>query len=95
MIGTSTSSASRASGWRSCTRHESDPATTQLVNSASDELAHSLSELRELAQGIHPGGGSGLRGLRDRVEALHGHLHVHSPSGAGTVITAEIPYEPS
>ena len=161
-------------------RIDSDPATTRLVNTASDELAHSLSELRELAQGIHPavldhglaaaldslasratvptavstdlpdglpapvelaayfvasealanigkyaaattatisvrrapgsvvlaiadngvggadaGAGSGLSGLRDRVEALHGHLHVHSPPGAGTVITAEIPYEPS
>ena len=32
-----------------------DPAAaTQLVNTASDELAHSLSELRELARGIHP-----------------------------------------
>jgi len=161
-------------------RIESDPATTQLVNSASDELAHSLSELRELAQGIHPavlnhglaaaldslatratvptavsmdlpdrlpapvelaayfvasealanigkyagattasirvrrvggsvvleiaddgvggadpGGGSGLRGLGDRLEALNGRLQVRSPSGSGTVITAEIPYETS
>jgi signal transduction histidine kinase len=35
--------------------------------------------------------GSGLRGLSDRVQALDGHLHVRSPAGAGTVITAEIP----
>jgi signal transduction histidine kinase len=154
-----------------------DPAQAeQLAASASDELAHSLEELRELARGIHPatldhglvsaleslaarstvrtavscdeplpvpravelaiyfvacealanvakyagasaaslrlsrtaggvaieiaddgvGGadaaqGSGLHGLADRVEALDGHLRVTSPTGAGTVITAELP----
>lgn len=31
-----------------------DPAAEQLVTSASDELAQSLEELRELARGIHP-----------------------------------------
>jgi signal transduction histidine kinase len=31
-----------------------DPSTEQLVTSASDELARSLAELRELARGIHP-----------------------------------------
>jgi signal transduction histidine kinase len=35
--------------------------------------------------------GSGLRGLADRVEALDGRLHVTSPPGAGTTITAELP----
>jgi signal transduction histidine kinase len=154
-----------------------DPAQAEeLAAAASDELAHSLKELRELARGIHPaaldrglasaleslatrstlptavacdapadmpdavqlavyfvacealanvgkyagattasvrlwptadgvaieiaddgvGGasaapGSGLNGLADRVEALHGHLLVTSPAGAGTVITAELP----
>ena len=36
-------------------------------------------------------GGSGLRGLADRVEALDGTLRVHSPAGGGTVVTAELP----
>ena len=36
--------------------------------------------------------GSGLRGLADRVAALDGTLRVTSPPGAGTVVTAEIPY---
>jgi signal transduction histidine kinase len=36
-------------------------------------------------------GGSGLRGLADRVEALEGQLRVSSPAGAGTVVTAELP----
>ncbi len=43
-----------------------------------------------------PGGadsalGSGLRGLRDRVEALGGSLAVRSPVGGGTSLLAEIP----
>jgi signal transduction histidine kinase len=37
------------------------------------------------------GGGSGLIGLRDRVEAVSGRLHVSSPLGAGTTLTARIP----
>jgi signal transduction histidine kinase len=36
-------------------------------------------------------GGSGLRGLADRVEALGGRLDVSSPQGAGTRVHAEIP----
>jgi signal transduction histidine kinase len=35
--------------------------------------------------------GSGLTGLRDRVEALRGTLRVSSPPGAGTTIRAELP----
>jgi signal transduction histidine kinase len=36
-------------------------------------------------------GGSGLRGLADRVEALGGRLRVESPPGAGTTIEAVLP----
>ena len=36
-------------------------------------------------------GGSGLRGLADRVEALGGTLRLESPPGQGTVVTAELP----
>jgi signal transduction histidine kinase len=36
-------------------------------------------------------GGSGLRGLADRVEALDGRLTVVSPPGAGTTVIAELP----
>jgi signal transduction histidine kinase/uncharacterized protein YhfF len=38
--------------------------------------------------------GTGLRGLRDRVAALGGHLAVDSPRGAGTRLTATIPLAP-
>jgi len=41
--------------------------------------------------GADPSGGSGLRGLAARVEALNGRLDVDSPPQGGTCITAEIP----
>jgi signal transduction histidine kinase len=41
--------------------------------------------------GAGAGGGSGLRGLADRVEALGGRLTVSSPPGRGTTLRAEIP----
>ena len=152
-----------------------DPGAVALVAALGDELTHSLSELRELARGIHPSvldhglehaleslavrcpvptrldcepglalsapvelaayfvvsealanvakyaeatavsvtsvrsggrlvirvtddgvggasadGGSGLRGLADRVGALGGQLRVVSPRGRGTTVTAEL-----
>jgi signal transduction histidine kinase len=41
--------------------------------------------------GADPAGGSGLRGLADRVEALGGRLRIDSPPGRGTRVTAELP----
>jgi signal transduction histidine kinase len=41
--------------------------------------------------GADVGGGSGLRGLADRVAALDGTLRVDSPPGQGTRLQAEIP----
>ena len=38
--------------------------------------------------------GSGLRGLKDRVEAVGGTLEVASPAGGGTVVAANIPVLP-
>ncbi|HZO96341.1 MAG TPA: histidine kinase [Gaiellaceae bacterium] len=43
------------------------------------------------AGGADPRGGSGLWGLRDRVEALDGTLEVASSPGRGTVVRAELP----
>jgi signal transduction histidine kinase len=43
------------------------------------------------AGGADINSGTGLRGLRDRVEALDGVLHVDSPPGLGTTVIAEIP----
>ncbi len=44
--------------------------------------------------GADPLGGTGLRGLADRVESLDGELAVTSPPGGGTVVRAKIPLEP-
>jgi signal transduction histidine kinase len=41
--------------------------------------------------GADPSGGTGLRGLADRVSALGGELDVKSASGVGTAVTARIP----
>jgi signal transduction histidine kinase len=41
--------------------------------------------------GARATGGSGLRGLADRIEALGGQLTITSPEGAGTTLRAELP----
>ena len=41
--------------------------------------------------GATPDGGTGLRGLADRVGALDGDLTIDSPPSGGTRIVAEIP----
>jgi signal transduction histidine kinase len=43
--------------------------------------------------GADPGQGSGLTGLRDRVEALGGTIEIASPPGSGTSVLVEIPLE--
>ena len=42
------------------------------------------------AGGADPAGGSGLRGLEDRLGALDGRLEVDSPPGGGTRLTARV-----
>jgi signal transduction histidine kinase len=44
--------------------------------------------------GADPAEGSGLIGLRDRVEALGGTVEIDSPAGRGTCVTVELPVEP-
>ena len=41
--------------------------------------------------GARPTAGSGLGGLKDRVEALDGTFDVQSPRGKGTCVRAELP----
>jgi signal transduction histidine kinase len=45
------------------------------------------------AGGADSAGGSGLIGLRDRVQALGGSIEVDSPPGAGTAIVVELPLQ--
>ena len=41
--------------------------------------------------GATTNGGSGLRGLSDRLEAIGGTMAIESPPGGGTVVRASIP----
>ncbi|MDT4925784.1 MAG: hypothetical protein QOG01_3497, partial [Pseudonocardiales bacterium] len=41
--------------------------------------------------GADPLRGSGLVGLKDRIDALGGTFFVHSPAGVGTTVTCELP----
>jgi signal transduction histidine kinase len=41
--------------------------------------------------GADPAGGTGLVGVKDRVEALGGNISVHSPPGAGTTVEIAFP----
>ncbi len=62
-----------------------------LVRREGDTL---VAEIRDDGRGgADPAGGSGLRGLLDRVGALNGTLTVDSPPGAGTRIRACLPAE--
>jgi len=45
--------------------------------------------------GAEFGRGSGLLGLKDRVEALGGRIALHSPAGAGTTLDGHIPLHES
>jgi signal transduction histidine kinase len=64
--------------------------------SASVALATEHGRLQLIVRDDGAGGadatsGRGLRGLRDRVEALDGQFHIDSPPGLGTTLIAEIP----
>jgi signal transduction histidine kinase len=50
-----------------------------------------LSVVDDGVGGAEVGGGSGLIGLKDRVEALGGRIDVASPPGSGTRLDVEIP----
>jgi signal transduction histidine kinase len=66
-------------------------ATAAAVSVARTERGVAIEIADDGVGGADANGGSGLRGLADRVEALGGHLLVTSPAGAGTVVTADVP----
>jgi signal transduction histidine kinase len=61
------------------------------VHASSDGNTLTLEITDDGIGGAATGGGSGLRGLTDRVEALGGRMTVSSPPGRGTTLRAEIP----
>jgi signal transduction histidine kinase len=66
------------------------------ATTAHIEVAESDGSLRMCVRDDGRGGadfsrGSGLVGLRDRAEALGGHLELHSPPGTGTTLDITLP----
>jgi signal transduction histidine kinase len=57
-----------------------------------DETLH-LSIRDDGVGGADPANGSGLIGLRDRVEAMGGTIVVDSPAGAGTTAIVSLPLD--
>jgi signal transduction histidine kinase len=66
-------------------------ASAAFVDVGLDEGRLRLSVRDDGVGGADPEQGSGLKGLRDRVDALDGRLELHSPPGEGTTLTVEIP----
>ena len=66
------------------------------ASAASVELTLEDDQLRVQVRddgvgGADPSTGTGLRGLRDRVDALDGELAIDSPPGGGTTVTVQVP----
>ena len=70
-------------------KHASAAHVAISVSARDDRLLVEIAD--DGAGGAVLGGGTGLRGLADRVEALGGTLGVESPPGGGTRVTAELP----
>jgi len=62
-----------------------------LIRVTSDETTVRATVSDEGVGGADPGGGSGLIGLVDRVEALGGKLSLDSSVGEGTTLYIELP----
>ena len=67
-------------------------ATVVHVQAATRDDTLHLSIRDDGVGGADPNRGTGLTGLRDRVEALGGHLNITNPTDGGTLLLATIPY---
>jgi signal transduction histidine kinase len=70
-------------------RYAGASAVSVRVERVGDELLVEIAD--DGAGGADPSGGTGLRGLADRVDTLGGSFAVASPPGAGTRVTARLP----
>ena len=70
-------------------KHSRASAACVTIRTRANSLMVSVSD--DGSGGARPDGGSGLRGLSDRVAAVGGRLHIDSPPGAGTRLEADIP----
>jgi len=66
-------------------------ASEVIVRANADEENLHLVVRDDGVGGADSGNGSGLIGLKDRVEALGGHLALSSPAGSGTSLSATVP----
>jgi signal transduction histidine kinase len=66
-------------------------ATGVLIQIHRDADALVLDVIDDGVGGAAPNLGTGLHGLADRVDAVDGHLTVHSPPGEGTHLRARLP----
>ncbi|WP_371287042.1 ATP-binding protein [Mycobacterium sp. PS03-16] len=71
-------------------KHARAGAVTVCVIADDDTLRLSVAD--DGIGGADASAGSGLIGLKDRVEAVAGRLEVASPAGVGTTLTVTIPY---
>ena len=70
-------------------RHASASAVSVEAGVAGDVLRIAIDD--DGAGGASFSGGTGLAGLKDRVEALGGRIFLDSPAGAGTSLRVELP----
>lgn len=66
-------------------------ATHVAVRVVDDDRTVTITVTDDGRGGALPARGSGLRGMRDRVEAIGGVLHVDSPAGDGTRLAVRLP----
>jgi signal transduction histidine kinase len=72
-------------------KHATATCTWVSLNVENDALLLSIRD--DGVGGADASPGSGLTGLRDRIEALGGHIQIESPPGRGTLIEVAIPIE--
>ena len=73
-------------------KHAQASVITMRVDGRDGALALSIRD--DGIGGADPGRGSGIVGLKDRVEALGGTISVLSPPGRGTALHVQLPAEP-
>jgi predicted ATPase/signal transduction histidine kinase len=78
-----------AEAFTNAAKHANASAVDILIEEADGTLTVQVRD--DGAGGADAGRGSGLTGLRDRVEAVGGSMTLDSPAGAGTVLTALLP----
>jgi signal transduction histidine kinase len=78
-----------AEAFTNAAKHAQASGVDILIEEANGTLTVQISD--DGIGGVAATGGSGLTGLRDRVEAVGGSMTLDSPAGAGTVLTVLLP----